>query len=155
MHHTELAGPPSKGGEGTITDMARLAQELLNPRVFPRAMSDTLSSPAFPHLGGFLPGFGYHAENGWGAGAEIRGHKAPHWTSPENSPATFGHFGMAGSFLWVDQEAGLACAALSTTDFGKWAPACWPDKSTAVLRTYSTKAQSSKSGPRLQNDVRL
>lgn len=137
MHHTKLTGPPAKGGEGTVTDIALLAQELLNPGVFPQARIDVLSSLAYPGLAGFLPGFGYQAENDWGAGAEIRGHKSPHWTSPKNSPTTFGHFGMAGSFLWVDREAGLACAALSSVDFGQWAPLAWPDTSTAVLHEYA------------------
>jgi CubicO group peptidase (beta-lactamase class C family) len=137
MHDTKLTGPPSKGGEGTIADTARLAWELLKPAVFPQARIDALSSLAYPGLAGFLPGFGYHADNDWGAGAEIRGHKSPHWTSPENSPTTFGHFGMAGSFLWVDREAGLACTALSTIEFGEWAPIAWPDTSTAVLQAYA------------------
>lgn len=141
MHHTKLTGPPAKGGEGTIADIALLAKELLKPGVFPRARIDVLSSLAYPGLAGFLPGFGYQAENDWGAGAEIRGHKTPHWTSPKNSPSTFGHFGMAGSFLWVDREAGLACVALSTIDFGQWAPVAWPDTSTAVLRNYANIAQ--------------
>lgn len=137
MHHTALPGAPSKGGEGTIGDIALLARELLKPAVFPESVVETLSSLAFPGLSGFLPGFGHHADNGWGAGAEIRGTKSPHWTSPDNSPSTFGHFGITGSFLWVDRSAGLACAALSTVDFGPWAPYAWPDTSTAVLGSYS------------------
>ena len=154
MYRTQLVGPPSKGGEGTITDLALLAQELLHPEVFPAARISSLSSLAFPGLGGFLPGFGYHTDNGWGTGAEIRGHKSPHWTSPENSAATFGHFGMAGSFLWVDRQAGLACAALSTTDFGEWAPVSWPGTSTAVLHAYATTARPATSGSGVQNDAR-
>jgi CubicO group peptidase (beta-lactamase class C family) len=142
MHETKLTGPPSKGGEGTITDTARLARELLKPTIFPQARIDVLSSLAYPGIGGFLPGFGYHTENDWGAGAEVRGHKSPHWTSPDNSPATFGHFGMSGSFLWVDREAGLACTALSTIEFGDWAPIAWPDTSTAVLRAYRKTMQA-------------
>ncbi|OUM45541.1 serine hydrolase domain-containing protein [Arthrobacter sedimenti] len=141
MYHTRLVGPPSKGGEGTIADTALLAQELLKPVVFPSARINALSSLAYPGVAGFLPGFGHHTENDWGAGAEIRGHKSPHWTSPDNSPTTFGHFGMAGSFLWVDREAGLACSALSTVDFGEWAPVIWPDTSTAVLRSYARTTQ--------------
>jgi CubicO group peptidase (beta-lactamase class C family) len=145
MHETKLTGPPSKGGEGTIRDTARLAWELLQPTVFPKARIDVLSSLAYPGLGGFLPGFGYHGENDWGAGAEVRGLKSPHWTSPNNSPETFGHFGMAGSFLWVDREAGLACTALSTVEFGDWAPVAWPDTSTAVLHAYAKTMQTSTS----------
>lgn len=151
MHNTKLTGVPSKGGEGTITDTARLAWELLKPTVFPQARIDVLSSLAYPELAGFLPGFGYQVENDWGAGAEIRGNKSPHWTSPENTPATFGHFGMAGSFLWVDREAGLACTALSTVDFGEWAPVAWPDTSTAVLHTYAQTQQPPMSAAGIRN----
>jgi CubicO group peptidase (beta-lactamase class C family) len=141
MQGTTLAGPPSKGGVGTIADTARLAWELLKPAVFPSARVDVLSSLKFPTLAGFLPGFGRQTPNDWGAGAEIRGHKSPHWTSPANAPTTFGHFGMTGSFLWVDREAGLACTALSTVDFGKWAPEAWPATSTAVLHAYAQEAK--------------
>lgn len=136
MHGTDLTGPPSKGGVGTIADLALLAWELLKPAVFPRARIDVLSSLAYPGVAGFLPGFGRQTENDWGAGAEIRGRKPPHWTSPENSPATFGQFGMAGSFLWVDPKTRVACTALSTVQFGEWAPAAWPATSSAVLRAH-------------------
>ena len=136
MLHTTLRGAPSKGAEGTIADVALLAQELLQPELFPGSV-ERLSSLSYPGLSGFLPGFGHHADNDWGAGAEIRGTKSPHWTSPDNSPTTFGHFGVSGSFLWVDRDAGLACTALSTVDFDTWATRSWPETSTAVLRSYS------------------
>jgi CubicO group peptidase (beta-lactamase class C family) len=136
MLHTSLRGAPSKGAEGTITDIALLAHELLRPTVFAGPV-EKLATLAYPRLSGFLPGFGYHPNNDWGAGAEIRGTKSPHWTSPNNSPGTFGHFGISGSFLWVDRDAGLACAALSTVDFDVWATRMWPQTSTAVLGSYS------------------
>lgn len=135
MHRTSLGGPPSKGGLAPIGDLALLSQELLRPRTFPGSV-EALSEVAFEGLAGMLPGFGRHSDNSWGLGAEVRGAKEPHWTSPHNSPGTFGHFGMAGSFLWVDREAGLACAALSTVDFGPWAARIWPETSSAVLRCY-------------------
>ncbi len=136
MDRTSLAGPPSKGGMAPIADIARLAQELLRPRALTHSVVDALSSVEFQGLAGMLPGFGRHWDNSWGLGAEVRGTKEPHWTSPHNSPATFGHFGMAGSFLWVDREADLACAALSTVDFGPWATRLWPETSSAVLKCY-------------------
>lgn len=136
MLHTSLRGAPSKGGAGTMTDIALLAHELLRPTIFAGPVAK-LSSLTYPNLSGFLPGFGHHPNNDWGAGAEIRGTKSPHWTSPNNSPGTFGHFGVSGSFLWVDREAGLACAALSTVDFDVWATRTWPETSTLVLHSYS------------------
>lgn len=143
MRRTVLAGPPSKGGMAPIGDLARLAQELLRPRTLTNSVVAALSEVAFPGLAGLLPGFGRHYDNSWGLGAEVRGTKDPHWTSPQNSPATFGHFGMSGSFLWVDREAGLACAALSTVEFGPWATHVWPAVSSAVLRCYRTGARPS------------
>ena len=136
MDRTSLAGLPSKGGLAPIGDLAVLARELLQPRILSGAVVGLLSGVAFHGLSGILPGFGRQADNSWGLGAEMRGAKEPHWTSPRNSPATFGHFGMAGSFLWVDRAAALACAGLSTVDFGPWATRIWPETSSAVLDSY-------------------
>ena len=70
---------------------------------------------------------------------EIRGHKHPHWTAPSNSPATFGHFGGSGSFLWVDPEAGLAAVSIADEDFGDWSLDAWPAVSQRILETYSRR----------------
>ena len=49
------------------------------------------------------------------------------------SRRALGHFGGSGTFLWVDPEVGVACAALSNREFGDWAKAAWPAFSDAVL----------------------
>ena len=49
-----------------------------------------------------------------GLGIEIRGEKSPHLDRRANSPATFGHFGAAGSMMWVDPVA--ECALVALTD---------------------------------------
>jgi CubicO group peptidase (beta-lactamase class C family) len=49
------------------------------------------------------------------------------------SARTFGHFGGTGTFLWVDPEAGVVCAALTTRNFGDWAKEAWPRFADAVL----------------------
>jgi CubicO group peptidase (beta-lactamase class C family) len=51
----------------------------------------------------------------------------------DNSPSTFGHFGGAGTFLWVDPAADLALAVLTDRDYGPWALEAWPAFSDAVL----------------------
>ena len=78
---------------------------------WPRPLSrpETLqeaTTVAFPGLDGILPDFGRYEPLDWGLGFEIRDAKVPHWTGTSNSPRTFGHFGGAGSFIWVDPEAG-------------------------------------------------
>ena len=50
-----------------------------------------------------------------------------------NSPATFGHFGGSGTFLWVDPVADVALAVLTDRDFGPWALEAWPGFSDRVL----------------------
>ena len=130
-------GSPASGAESPLSDLQRLATELLIPTELDPAIVTQASTVAFPGLAGVLPGFGRQASNDWGLGCEIRDSKSPHWTSPENSPATFGHFGMSGSFLWVDPVAGLACVSLSDTDFGDWSKAKWPELSTQVLHAYT------------------
>jgi CubicO group peptidase (beta-lactamase class C family) len=136
MSDTELVGPPAHGASGSIEDLATLAGELLRPRLVMREVVRLLSTVAFPGLSGVVPGFGRQPTNDWGLGCEIRDHKNPHWTAPANSPATFGHFGQQGSFLWVDPDAGLACASTCDTAFGSWAAEIWPAFSADVLEHY-------------------
>ena len=86
-----------------------------------------------------MPGFGRQNPNDWGLGFELRDGKTPHWTGQTNSPRTFGHFGRSGTFLWVDPDAGLACACVTNRDFGPWAAEAWPALSDEVLATFRTR----------------
>jgi len=133
LNETIYDGSPAHGAHGPVRDMAALAAELLQPRHFPADPLTEARTTVFPGLSGVLPGFGRQEPNDWGLGFEVRGQKSPHWMSPKNSPAAFGHFGRAGAFLWVDPRAGLACVAASDTPFGPWAADAWPRLSTRVL----------------------
>ncbi|WP_240722676.1 serine hydrolase domain-containing protein [Kocuria rosea] len=132
---TRLQGSPAHGAHGPVRDLGRLGQELLAPRRLPERVLRAATRTSFEGLAGVLPGFGRQDPNDWGLGFEIRGRKTPHWTSPGNAPSTFGHFGQSGSFLWVDPEHSLACAAAGDTAFGPWAAEAWPRLSTGVLET--------------------
>lgn len=131
-----LDGSPAHGMSGTIDDLAALGLELLTPAQTLPGVVAAASTVAFPGLAGVLPGYGRQERNDWGLGCEIRDHKSPHWTAPENSPETFGHFGQSGSFLWVDPVARLACAGLADEPFGDWAVEAWPPMASLVLRTH-------------------
>jgi CubicO group peptidase (beta-lactamase class C family) len=134
MDRTHIEGSPAAGGVGPVADLARLARELLAPTLVSPATLALATEVAFPGLSGVLPGFGHQEPNDWGLGVELRDHKAPHWTPTTASPRTFGHFGQRGGFLWVDPDAGLACACLTDRDFGPWAREAWPPFGDAVLR---------------------
>ncbi|HEX8306461.1 MAG TPA: serine hydrolase domain-containing protein [Jatrophihabitans sp.] len=137
METAELAGSPASQGIASVEDLQALLAELLRPSGLLHA--DTLAdarSVQFPGLLGVLPGYGGQRPNDWGLGFEIRGDKHPHWTSPRNSPATYGHFGRSGTMFWVDPQAGLALVALTDRSFGSWAIKAWPELSDAVLDAF-------------------
>lgn len=141
MQNTVLGPSGASGAVSSVWDLTLLGQELLDPQVLPRSVVKGLSSPAFAGLKGVLPGYGFQRDNLWGLGAEIRDHKHPHWTSAENSPQTFGHFGVAGSFLWVDRQAAVSAVFLGAEPFGPWHRANWPALNDAILRRASRLRQ--------------
>ena len=103
----------------TVADLSRFAAELMQPTLVSAATVAEATSVVFPGLPGVLPGIGAQEHNDWGLGFEIRDEKSPHWTGSCNSPATFGHFGGSGTFLWVDPGCRLACVVLGDRDFDR------------------------------------
>jgi CubicO group peptidase (beta-lactamase class C family) len=129
-----LAGSPAWGFRGPLSDLLALGSELLAPTVVAPETLAEAATVQFPGLDGVLPGWGRMEPNDWGLAFELRDHKSPHWTGGENSPRTFGHFGAAGTFLWVDPELGVACGVLTDKEFGDWAIAAWPRFNDLVVR---------------------
>ena len=133
MTSSQLLGSAAAGGTSTCADLTRFATELQAPKLLaPEILADA-TRVAYPGLDGVLPGFGMQRPNDWGLGFELRDSKSPHWTGACNSPQTFGHFGVSGTFLWVDPVAGGACVALTNRDFGPWARTTWPALSDQIL----------------------
>jgi CubicO group peptidase (beta-lactamase class C family) len=126
-------GHPGSGMHGSLDDVLALGRELLAPRLVAPETHEEMVSVQFPGLDGVLPDFGRFSPLDWGLGVELKGTKEGHWSGTLTSPRTFGHFGGSGTFLWVDPDRGVACAALTTRDFGEWAKEAWPRLSDAVL----------------------
>ena len=133
MTATRLEGSPAAGAVSPCADMIRFAAELQAPTLVAAVTLEEARSVVFPGLDGVLPGFGRQSPNDWGLGFEIRDGKSPHWTGSASSPATFGHFGQSGTFLWVDPDAGAACVVLTDRDFDTWAAEAWPPFTDRVL----------------------
>ena len=136
MTATSLRGSPAHGMRSTAADITRFVLEARTPRLISAATADGATSVQFPELNGIVPGVGRYSPCPWGLGFEIRGAKQPHWTGTTNSPRTFGHFGGAGTFMWVDPAPGVACLALTDRAFDDWAKEAlrlWPAFSDAVL----------------------
>ena len=128
MDDFSLAPGASMAAKGVASGeaLARFAMELLEPKLISRELYDEAISVQFPGLAGVLPGYGRQADNDWGLGFSIRGHKDPHWLGSTFSPRTFGHFGQSGSFIWVDPEAKLAGIFLGAQRYGEEHQQVWP-----------------------------
>ncbi|MEO5898949.1 MAG: serine hydrolase domain-containing protein [Ilumatobacteraceae bacterium] len=136
MTATVLRGSPAHGVWSTLGDQLRWTGELRLPRLISQRTAEIATTVQFPELRGVVPGFGRFDPCPWGLGVEIRGDKSPHWTGRGNSPATFGHFGGAGTVLWVDPGAEVACVALTDRPFDEWADDArrlWPELADAIL----------------------
>ena len=130
MTATALITSPAHGARSSVADIVLFVQGL--PRLLAPSTVAAMTSPYLPELLGVLPGYGRQAPNSWGLGPEIRSMKSPHWTGRLNSPETWGHFGQAGTFVWVDPTAELALVVLTDKPFGDWVLDRWPTLSDAV-----------------------
>jgi CubicO group peptidase (beta-lactamase class C family) len=128
-----LHGSPAWGWQGPLGDLAALGRELLTPSLVAGETLAEATTVQFPGLAGVLPSWGRMDPNDWGLAFELRDAKSPHWTGSGNSARAFGHFGAAGTFLWVDPEAGIACGVLTDREFGDWAKEAWPALSDSVI----------------------
>ncbi len=133
LRATTVPSSPARSGFGNAIDLTLLSEELLNPTLLSPRMHHALTTTVLPGLRGILPGYGMMRNNAWGLGAEIRGSKEPHWTPPSASMQTFGHFGMSGSYLWVDPTRDLSAVFLGSEPFGEWHKENWPQLGEQIL----------------------
>ena len=128
-----IPGSPAHSGEGCARDLSLFARELAAPRLVSPALAERACAPVLPGLDGVVPGYGRQAPNPFGLGVEVRGAKSPHWTGADNSPATFGHFGQSGSFIWVDPVAERQAVFLGAEPFGTVHRRTWPALGDQIL----------------------
>jgi CubicO group peptidase (beta-lactamase class C family) len=140
MASTELKGSPAHGLWSTVADLTRFISELLEPTLIAATTWSEMTRIQYPELGGVVPGVGRFRPCPWGLGVEIHGDKSPHWMGRTNSPQTFGHFGGAGTMLWVDPIADVGLVALTDLPFDRWSDTAvrsWRELSDAVLAEVS------------------
>jgi CubicO group peptidase (beta-lactamase class C family) len=138
----ELRGSPAHAGFASLTGLLPFVTDVLRPRLLAGATAMEMRTIQYPELAGVVPGIGSFRPCPWGLGFEIKGAKSPHWMAPRCSPATFGHFGGAGTFVWVDPVADLALVALTDRAFDDWrddALRLWPALGDAVLAVPSIR----------------
>ncbi len=128
----DATGDPGSGMHASLEDVLAIGNELLRPRLVADETRDEMIAVQFPGLSGVLPDHGRFDPLDWGLGVQLNT-SPPSWMGTRTSRPTFGHFGGTGTFLWVDPQARVVCAALTTRNFGEWAKQAWPRFSDAVL----------------------
>ena len=143
MSASTLDGSPAFAMWSTVSDVTAFLTEVTKPTLISPATAADARRPQFPSLGGIVPGVGRFDTCPWGMGFEIRGDKSPHWTGTHNSAATFGHFGGAGTMMWLDPDVApghtLGVVALADRPFDEWAGDAlrlWPALSDAVIEEF-------------------
>lgn len=137
MSSTTLDGSPASGATSTCADVGRFLAEMAAPTLLHSSTVADAIEPQYPALAGIVPGVGRYSPCPWGLGVEIAGDKAPHWMGRQRSPRTYGHFGGAGTMMWVDPDARCALVALTDRPFDQWAGqavASWMELSDEVIR---------------------
>lgn len=142
-----LVERPSQGLHGSLDDLVAFAGELLRPTLLQPDTARAAIRPAFPGLPGVVPGVGRFEDCAWGLGFELHDGKAPHWMGRRNSAEAFGHFGGAGTMLWIDPVAGLGLVVLTDREFGPWALDAWPALADDVVAVSSDRHDDYLSQP--------
>ena len=126
-------GDPGSGMHASLEDVLAIAGDLLAPKLVAQETLDEMTAVHFPGLSGVLPDYGRFDPLDWGLGVQLNTFPAT-WMGTRTSARAFGHFGGSGTFVWVDPDARVACAALTDREFDEWAKEAWPVLSDAVLR---------------------
>lgn len=142
MDATEITGSAGHGGRSTVRDLVAFAGEVLNPRLLAEQTVQRALEVHFPELGGVVPGYGMHKPCPWGLGFEVHGSKNPHWLGTAFPADTVGHFGQAGTFLWVHRPTRRAMVVLSDRAFGEWAKPLWQEDTARVWALLEGKARA-------------
>jgi CubicO group peptidase (beta-lactamase class C family) len=126
------SGDPGSGMHASLDDILAIGRELVAPRLVAEETRDEMIAVQFPGLSGVLPDHGRFDPLDWGLGVQLNT-RPPTWMGSKTSARAFGHFGGSGTFLWIDPDARVVCAALTTREFDTWAKDAWPPFADAVL----------------------
>lgn len=137
MTDTDITGRPSAGARSSIHDLLLFAREVLWPQLLSPELGARALTVSHAGLRGVVPAYGSFDDNQWGLGFEVKGQKQ-HWMGPALPPETAGHFGGAGSFLFIDRSRDLAAAFLSGVTFGEDHRRLWPVLTDEIVTRFGS-----------------
>jgi beta-lactamase class C len=131
---------PWGGLFGTARDIAAFAEQFLTGGTLPlsaRARELMTTDQANGVSGGLTSLKLNWDPASWGIGWEVKGNKRRHWTGDYTSPATWCHWGAAGTLVWTDPTIRVTVAVFGNrTSFSQWPfqpVARWARLSNAII----------------------
>ena len=125
------SGLPWGGYYGSAEDMVRFGASFLPGEISPLANEsrrEMVTDQGKGLEGGVESMYTHWTPGFWGLGWEIKGTKPRHWTGTKTSPATWLHWGFAGTLAWVDPSRDLGVAVFANRSVvSQWMfkPARW------------------------------
>lgn len=115
---------PWGGLFGTARDIARFAESFMlhtNAPLSPATRALMITDQAGGVTGGITSLKLTWRPAHWGLGWEVKGGKRRHWTGELTSPATYCHWGAAGTLVWADPTRELTVVMFgSRTTYNMW-----------------------------------
>ncbi|NLW14023.1 MAG: beta-lactamase family protein [Trueperella sp.] len=133
MNSVRIVGTIAHSGTGCARCLVPFGREVLKPTLISRELAEKAFQSQFAGIPGVTPGYGRSQNNPWGLGFSIRNPLEPHWTGEKFSNHVVGHFGMSGSFFYMDLSKGKGGAFLGTQDFNKEHIQHWPALADAMI----------------------
>ena len=138
---------PWGGLFGTVADIAAFADSFMTGERLPlssRARELMISDQVNGVSGGLqMLKLVWHPAV-WGLGWEVKGGKRRHWTGDYTSPATYCHWGSAGTLVWSDPVQRLTVAMFGNrTTYSQWPyqpTARWARLSNSIIAGQGSRA---------------
>lgn len=130
---------PWGGLYGSARDLMTFATAFLpnGPRILSEAATQAMITDQAHGVAGGVGSLRLHWDTAfWGLGWEVRGTKSRHWTGDLASPATYCHFGAAGTLLWADPTRELVVAVFAnrtTAHLWPFVPPRWARLNNALV----------------------
>ncbi|WP_448852270.1 serine hydrolase domain-containing protein [Corynebacterium sp. 335C] len=144
MSGSALHGSAGHAAEGSVADLMRFVDEILDPSMLhPDTVAEALTVQ-FPGLDGIVPGYGRQRPCDWGLGFQLFTHpesKLGLWFGESMPDGVAGHFGQSGTFAWLHPGTGRAAVVLTDRPFGDWAKPLWTDFNDALWRALEAAGE--------------
>ncbi|MEJ5920202.1 MULTISPECIES: serine hydrolase domain-containing protein [unclassified Corynebacterium] len=141
MESSALHGSAGHAGEGNVVDLMNFVDEILEPTLLDPATVDEALTVQFPGLNGVVPGYGLQKPADWGLGFQIYSQPESRgglWFGADMPGDTVGHFGQAGTFVWLHKATGRAAIVLTERPFGDWAKPLWTEFNDALWQALDS-----------------